>query len=199
MPQKRSTQVSLCSTRWPTWIETFYSCSDFGHVKEPFYRLIQPFAVQNEFNDWLNGLWCRLQKYFSYIADSCAPIHGFLRSFNQHNILANPLAAFPHKHCWDNGQQRETNKSGCNEYHQASERILGEPGIEPATSCSQVRYAFWLSYGTRHKMNLTLYHTIPTFNDPEKEGFWKHCGKRRKCWYPAFSPFPAMFSTLLER
>ena len=22
----------------------------------------------------------------------------------------------------------------------------------------------------------------------------KHCGKRRKCWYPAFSPFPIMFS-----
>ena len=22
----------------------------------------------------------------------------------------------------------------------------------------------------------------------------KHCGKRRKCWFPAFSPFPAMFS-----
>ena len=23
----------------------------------------------------------------------------------------------------------------------------------------------------------------------------KHCGKRRKCWLPAFSPFPTMFST----
>ena len=22
----------------------------------------------------------------------------------------------------------------------------------------------------------------------------KHCGKRRKCWSPAFSPFPTMFS-----
>ena len=22
----------------------------------------------------------------------------------------------------------------------------------------------------------------------------KHCGKRRKCWLPAFSPFPRMFS-----
>ena len=29
---------------------------------------------------------------------------------------------------------------------------------------------------------LTLYHTIPTFNDPSKEPFWKHCEKRRKCW-----------------
>ena len=28
--------------------------------------------------------------------------------------------------------------------------------------------------------------------------FWKgrkHCGKRRKCWLPAFSPFPTMFSS----
>ena len=24
----------------------------------------------------------------------------------------------------------------------------------------------------------------------------KHCGKRRKCWLPAFSPCPTMFSTL---
>ena len=22
----------------------------------------------------------------------------------------------------------------------------------------------------------------------------KHCGKRRECWFPAFSPFPTMFS-----
>ena len=37
---------------------------------------------------------------------------------------------------------------------------------------------------------------IPNFNDLEKEAFWKHCGKRRKCWLPAFSPFPIKFSTL---
>ena len=44
---------------------------------------------------------------------------------------------------------------------------------------------------------LTLYHTIKRqFNDPVKEAFWKHCRKRRKCWEPAFSPFPTMFSTL---
>ena len=45
-------------------------------------------------------------------------------------------------------------------------------------------------------MNLTHYHTIPTFNAPEKEAFRKHCGKRRKCWLSAFSPFLTMFSTL---
>ena len=28
----------------------------------------------------------------------------------------------------------------------------------------------------------TVYHTVPTFNDPGKEAFWKHCQKRRKCW-----------------
>ena len=38
--------------------------------------------------------------------------------------------------------------------------------------------------------NLTLYQMIPT-----SSAFWKHCGKRRKCWLPAFSPFPT-FSTL---
>ena len=43
---------------------------------------------------------------------------------------------------------------------------------------------------------LTLYHTIPTFNDLNREAFRKHCGERRKCCLPAFSPFPTMFSTL---
>ena len=39
---------------------------------------------------------------------------------------------------------------------------------------------------------LTLYHTIPTLNDSRIEGFWKHCEKRRKLRWPAFSPFPKM-------
>ena len=39
-------------------------------------------------------------------------------------------------------------------------------------------------------------HPILCFNNPEKEAFRKHCGKRRKCWLPAFSHFPTMFSTL---
>ena len=43
---------------------------------------------------------------------------------------------------------------------------------------------------------LTLYHTIPTFNNLEKEDFWKHCGKRQKCWQPTYSPFSTMFSSL---
>ena len=30
--------------------------------------------------------------------------------------------------------------------------------------------------------DLTLYHTVLTFYDPENKVFWKHCGKRRKCW-----------------
>ena len=45
-------------------------------------------------------------------------------------------------------------------------------------------------------IGLTLYHKIPTFNDLEEKAFWKHCGKRRKCWLPAFSSFPTMFSIL---
>ena len=47
--------------------------------------------------------------------------------------------------------------------------------------------------------SLTLYHTIPTINDPNEKGFGKHWGKRRKCWKPAFSPFPTVFSNLTRR
>ena len=42
---------------------------------------------------------------------------------------------------------------------------------------------------------LTLYNTIPTFNDPNEEGFGKHCRNRR----PAFSPSHTVFSTLTKR
>ena len=42
---------------------------------------------------------------------------------------------------------------------------------------------------------LILYHKIPTFNDPGERSLLKRCGKRRKCCFPAFPPFPTMFST----
>ena len=58
-----------------------------------------------------------------------------------HNVLSNPLAAFPHNHCQNNRQQGERIESCDNDYHQSSERILGEPVIQPATYCSQTRNA----------------------------------------------------------
>ena len=33
-------------------------------------------------------------------------------------------------------------------------------------------------------------------NDPREQSLRKHFWKRRKCWFPAFSPIPNMFSTL---
>ena len=50
--------------------------------------------------------------------------------------------------------------------------------------------------GIKLKKILTLYNTIPNFDDLERQAFLKHCGKKRKCWLPAFSLFPTMFSTL---
>ena len=47
------------------------------------------------------------------------------------------------------------------------------------------------------RKELTLNHTIPTFNNLGKESFRKHRGKKRKCWLPAFSSFPTMFSKAL--
>ena len=37
---------------------------------------------------------------------------------------------------------------------------------------------------------LTLYHTIPTFNDPEKEGLENIVGKRENAGYQHFLLFP---------
>ena len=66
----------------------------------------------------------------------CFP--GVLWTSTPHNILSKPLAAVLHNHCWNNGQQWERNESCRNDYHQSSERILAEPAIKPARSCSQV-------------------------------------------------------------
>ena len=41
--------------------------------------------------------------------------------------------------------------------------------------------------------NLTLYHTIPTFNKLRKEDFSKHCGKRRNAGNQHFLVFPQCF------
>ena len=42
--------------------------------------------------------------------------------------------------------------------------------------------------------HLTPYQTKQECTDPLEEALRKHCRKRRKCWFPAFSPFPTMFS-----
>ena len=41
-----------------------------------------------------------------------------------------------------------------------------------------------------------LYHKITTFNDLSIKSFEKIMEKGDKCWLPAFSPFPIMFSLL---
>ena len=48
-------------------------------------------------------------------------------------------------------------------------------------------------------LGLILYHTIPMFDDPERERFRKCCEKRRKFWFPAFSPFPTILPTKSHR
>ena len=42
----------------------------------------------------------------------------------------------------------------------------------------------------------TLYHTVQPFNDPKKEGFGKHCVKRRKCWIFLFNHTVRPLTTL---
>ena len=90
-------------------------------------------------------VWCLtpfLTVFKLYHGGQCAYYpcsSGVLLTSTPHNILSKPLAAFPHNHCRNNGQRWERHESCSNDYHQSSERILAKPGIEPATSCSQVR------------------------------------------------------------
>ena len=77
-----------------------------------------------------------------------------------HNILSKPMTVFPHNHCRNNGRWWERNESCRNDYHQSSERILAEPGIEPATAFSQVQnptdWAVGLLYSVWSEGNLRL-------------------------------------------
>ena len=67
-----------------------------------------------------------------YLGDQCSYpcFPGVLFTGTPHNILSKPLAACLQNHCQNNGQHLERNESCCNEYHQSSERILTESGIE---------------------------------------------------------------------
>ena len=89
--------------------------------------------------------------FFSYIGGNCTYpcFPGVLLTSTPHNILSKPPAAFPRNHCRNNGQRSARNQSSRNDYHQFSERILAEPGIQPATSYSHVRYAIMLGKESR--------------------------------------------------
>ena len=41
-------------------------------------------------------------------------------------------------------------------------------------------------------LTLNLYHTIPTFNDPEEKSLLKTLWEKKKMLVSAFSPFPRM-------
>ena len=46
----------------------------------------------------------------------------------------------------------------------------------------QQRFIIYIPTPHTPPVFLTFYSSILTFNDPEKEVFRTHCGKRRKCW-----------------
>ena len=51
----------------------------------------------------------------------------------------------------------------------------------------------------RYIYSLTLYHTIPTFDDPNEEGFGKQCGKGENAGHQHFPLFPNYFYSIKER
>ena len=89
----------------------------------------------------MNGLYRRFQQYVSNIASASAPMDAFLEFlkpvlgtilFLSHWLLSQITIV----KTMDSGERKF--ESCRNDYHQSSERILGEPEIEPATSCSHV-------------------------------------------------------------
>ena len=89
----------------------------------------------------MNGLYRCFQQYISNIASASAPIDAFLEFlkpvlgtilFLSHWLLSHITIV----KTIDSGERKF--ESCRSDYHQSLERILGKPGIEPATSCSPV-------------------------------------------------------------
>ena len=92
----------------------------------------------------MNGLY-RLfqlfQQYVSNIASARAPIYAFLGFLKPvlGTILFLSHWLLSHITIVETMDSSERKFESCrNDHHQSLERILGEPGIEPATSCSPV-------------------------------------------------------------
>ena len=145
------------------------------------------------------------------------PVHlsMFFLTTSLHNILSKQLAAFPHHYCRVKRQWWERNEFCRNDYHQSSESILLEPK-DPTSDLmfsSPQRYQLSCRAHTFSKVKNIVrivrkfYHRVKTEwvfirqNKCDSIKLWschgrsrKHCGKRRKCWLPAFYPFSTMFS-----
>ena len=139
---------------WWKWQEVFQRIENTGKRRNFFLRAISPFLQcfqklllqirKNEgfFGKGLTPFSVLFQLYHGGLCSyPCFP--GILFTGTPHKILSKPLVAFPHNHCRNNGQRWERNESCRNDYHQSSERILGEPGdrtSESAYSWSPVLY-----------------------------------------------------------
>ena len=87
----------------------------------------------------MNGLYRLFQQYVGNIALASAPIDAFLEFLKPvlGTILFLSHWLLSHITIVETMDSSERKFESCrNDYHQSLERILGEPGIEPATSCS---------------------------------------------------------------
>ena len=89
----------------------------------------------------MNGLFRRFQQYASNIASASAPIDAFLEFLKPILGIIFFLRPWLLSHITiveTMGSGERKIESWRNDYNQSSERILSEPGIEPATFCSPV-------------------------------------------------------------
>ena len=127
---------------------------------------------------------------------------GVLLAITLHNILSKPLAAFLQNNYRNNGQERRINP-----VMMTIIEPWEEHWVHRASNCPKKIIPQQKSFNSFPNNKILDWSKLEAFADNQKKSEWKiqirfgkgwkHCGKRRKCGLPGFSPFPTMFSKAL--
>ena len=150
-------------------------------------------SVLHRLIDWLYGVQHRFHQYFSFIMAASAPIHTFLGFFCSvlwaiffpsywllsHMIIVKKRTAVREE--WI----LLTIINPWKEYLLSRGSNQRPPVLKSANATEVLMYCLFLLQRKNYSKFNSLYTTQSPFYKPpppNKKNFWKHCGKRRKCW-----------------
>ena len=118
--------IISCISQLPVYI-SMHSCSSFNQYSALYSS--QATGCFTSFHVYRSG----------QCTYPCIPAVVLISSL--HNIPPKPLAACQHNIVETMNSSERGMNLGAMTIHQSSEKLLADPGIEPATSCSQILHA----------------------------------------------------------